>query len=221
LVGNDTETNIALGNRIVLWRPEAHNIVMKRLNQLSKSSLLILLFLFATASSAREKRYFGIDDKPIKEYFSSKNSADLFLQGKGIDFIDIGNGELNDASWPQTYFSRAQLKSFFQEEKHKDKLLVWIDSLGSEDRSICWQCGRADSYAKNFGERIGQIIVYDSKNVPTKMRWWCPHCKRAWKAEVPWIDDPPNFMDRLSRHDWPWAGRIELQIFVENGRLNE
>ncbi len=83
---------------------------------------------------------------------------------------------------------------------------------------ICWRCWSYGTHTKPFSRRIGEIMVTDSKGVRTRARWFCGHCTRAWKPEVPWIDDPPDFGD-TPRKAWPWKGQTDVLIFVENGRF--
>lgn len=86
---------------------------------------------------------------------------------------------------------------------------------------ICWHCGRTDRYAKNQKPAdIGEIVVYES-NVRTHMRWFCSHCRRAWKNGTPWIDDPPNLMQRVDHEDWPWKGHTSAELVVPDGRRAE
>src|SRR4051794_12539405 len=99
---------------------------MKRLKSLIIASLLILLHSYATASSAFEKGYYDTDDKLFHNIFSVMDSPDRVLQFDGIDSIDASVGKLLDPGGARIYLSRAQLKTFFQKEKQKNILLVWI-----------------------------------------------------------------------------------------------
>ena len=52
-------------------------------------------------------------------------------------------------------------KSIFMNNSIKDRLLIFIDSIGSNPRQFSKSLGRSDSYVRTIGKSIGSDVIGD------------------------------------------------------------
>ena len=118
--------------------------------------ITILVFLMPIIVLAKDDptcKYYGIHDEETKKIFELENQAAISINYSPYDKkLDINIGELDGNARTPITFSLAELKYFFESQKHKELIVVWFDKFAPEDINVSAHIEELNNYffAKSY-----------------------------------------------------------------------
>ena len=120
---------------------------------------------------SRETRIKSIPlDRESKRAFALEKAADLVIEFTGDGMLDIGVGRMKsfdgDSYRDPQFFSLGELVEFFDEQRHKDLIVVNFHKAASIRPSLASDIARINDYFRDRGYRRVVICQFTSWGRP-------------------------------------------------------